>query len=101
MTELCTFSQKFIGKPFVSNKIYFRNYLFKMSKLILLHLVIFLIGAFAGKLDDPELLIVTNSGPVQGFWQTPFFNESSEYCTWLGIPYAQKPLDNLRFKVNF
>lgn len=72
-------------------------------RLVFFHLISLMVAntSTTGIYDDPKLFVVTKSGPVQGFWQTPFFNDSSKYGAWLGIPYAQKPTKNLRFKVNF
>lgn len=43
-------------------------------------------------MSEPDLLVLTASGPVQGFVQP-------DGClAWLGIPYATPPLGDLRFR---
>jgi hypothetical protein len=42
-------------------------------------------------------LVITQSGKVQGTSETSF--ESREYWSFRGIPYAEPPLGQLRFKV--
>ena len=62
---------------------------------------------FSSVKSDDELKISTLNGPVQGvkldfdsrYQQTPDpQNTSYSIRAWLGIPYAKKPLNDLRFK---
>lgn len=49
--------------------------------------------------EDVNLFIKTLSGPIQGIWQTNSVNESEKFAAWYGIPYAEPPVEELRFKV--
>lgn len=42
----------------------------------------------------------TRSGPVRGYLRRSLFGER-EYFAFKGVPYAEPPVDELRFKVTF
>lgn len=48
---------------------------------------------YGGKSNSSDLLVSTTSGPVQGFVNTTAPNVRQ----WLGIPYAEPPVLDLRF----
>jgi acetylcholinesterase len=50
--------------------------------------------------NDDDLLVYTQSGPIRGIPLYAQHNNQEQIRLngWLGIPYAEKPIDNLRFK---
>lgn len=47
-----------------------------------------------------NLIVKTESGPVRGVSLTTYLKNKT-YNAYRGIPYAEPPLGELRFKVNF
>lgn len=45
-----------------------------------------------------NLIVKTDNGKVRGVAQTTFLNQK-EYIAYRGIPYAEPPVGNLRYKV--
>lgn len=55
---------------------------------------------FCVKLVDGNVVVETASGKVAGI-EVPSIIEGEKYFSFLGIPYGQAPIDDLRFKVRF
>lgn len=49
--------------------------------------------------DSRYAEISTDNGKIRGRMNTTLFGETAFY-SFLGIPYAEKPINELRFKVN-
>lgn len=64
------------------------------AKMKLVYLLSALGATKSYALPLDELLIVTSSGPVQGYPATV----ESNVAAYLGIPFAQPPVGNLRFQ---
>lgn len=43
-------------------------------------------------------IVYTDSGPVRGKWDETFL-QKTKYYSFKGIPYAEAPVGDLRFKV--
>lgn len=50
-------------------------------------------------LNDSQI-VQTSSGPIRGHLKTTYRNKVKFY-SYRGIPYAQSPVDDLRFRVSF
>lgn len=50
------------------------------------------------KMSSESVLVQTKSGPVRGLCKTTIDNLN--YVSFQGIPYAQPPIGELRFKVS-
>lgn len=46
-----------------------------------------------------DLIVTTKSGKVQGYLKTTTYRKK-HYAVYTGIPFAEKPTGNRRFKVN-
>lgn len=65
--------------------------------------LIFFIYLFAGfniiDITHDNKPVYTTSGPIRGQKLYTLF-KNKEYLSFKGIPYAEPPIDRLRFKVN-
>lgn len=68
----------------------------KMWSLLVFSLVICV--SLVSALDD-HVVVQTNSGPVRGQSFNTLF-ENKPYYSFKGIPYAEEPVNELRFKVS-
>lgn len=44
-------------------------------------------------------LVTTKNGKIRGIQRVSQYSKK-EYCSFLGVPYAQPPIGDLRFKVS-
>jgi carboxylesterase type B len=68
---------------------------------IFIILSLFITNVSLHSIHKGNLIIQTKSGPVRGVFQaanTDFSNSKIRVRAWLGIPYAEKPINELRFK---
>jgi hypothetical protein len=67
---------------------------FTIFVLLIYHLNFFI--RFIVSNDEKNLIVETLNGPVRGKYLQ--VDSKTRIRVWLGIPYAQKPLNDLRFK---
>lgn len=68
--------------------------------LAFLFLIFALDVIICGKTTEPET-VKTDSGSVKGITRNATYGKQAKYITFFGIPYAEAPIKDLRFKVNF
>ena len=67
-----------------------------MSKIFLAGILIQFIYISGSYGADAPPIIETNSGKMSGVFKKSF--SGNDYMAYLGIPYAESPTENLRFK---
>lgn len=67
-----------------------------MQMLLVINFIILIVGIGAA---NEFKLVKTNSGFVRGKMVPALLNDKP-YVAFKGIPYAEAPIGNLRFKVN-
>lgn len=70
-----------------------------MFRFVLLSVTV-LIAISIVNSDDVKTIVETNSGPIRGKLFKTLFDQQSYYA-FKGIPYAESPVNNLRFKVSY
>lgn len=68
--------------------------------IVICVVVLFVITSTKGSADDNVIEVNTANGPVRGHLGRTLF-ENREYFAFKGIPYAEPPVERLRFKVTF
>lgn len=69
-----------------------------MSFIVSLCLLLFVTVNCVYSENDSYKTVETHSGGVRGMQKSTFFRNIS-YHAFLGVPYAEKPIGDLRFKV--